>query len=198
MSIPAGGNYYEYPNGVLRNRFGITDAAQLQQIEATTVALRLLELGVQPLSGSFDFDHLKAIHKHLFQDIYDWAGEVRQVDISKGTSRFAHFVYIASNATTLFAQLAAERFLMGLAPHLFANRAAYFLGEINVLHPFREGNGRTQRIFITDLARGAGYMLNWDQLTPQQIIDASILSLMRGDNSLFEQIFLTILTHPQP
>ncbi len=75
------------------------------------------------------------------------------VDISKGSSYFAHFAYIGSQATMLFARLAQEKYLRGLPPDQFARRAAYYLGEINVLHPFREGNGRTQRVFFTDLAR---------------------------------------------
>jgi len=147
MSASSGGNFYEYPNGVLRNKLGITDAVGLHQIEATAVSIRLLELSVHPLPGQFDLDHLKAIHRYLFQDIYDWAGELRQVDISRGSSYFAHFGYIFSNATSLFTRLAQEQTLLGLPPDQFARRAAYYLGEINVLHPFREGNGRTQRVF---------------------------------------------------
>ncbi len=79
------GNQYEYPNGVLRNILGITDEAALQRVEATLTAIRLAELEAQPLPGAFDLDHLKAIHRYIFQDIYTWAGELRQVDISKGT-----------------------------------------------------------------------------------------------------------------
>ncbi len=76
MSGASGDNFYEYLNGVLRNKQGITDAAQLQQIEATAVSFRLLELSAHPLPGRFDLDHLKAIHHHIFHDIYDWAGGI--------------------------------------------------------------------------------------------------------------------------
>jgi cell filamentation protein len=194
MSGSSGGNFYEYLNGVLRNKPGITDATRLQQIEATTVSPRLLELSAHPLSGQFDLSYLKAFHRCLFQDIYDWAGELRQVDISKGSSYFAHFGYIFNNATMLFARLAQEHNPRGLPPDQFARRAAYHLGEINVLHPFREGNGRTQRVFFNDLARQAGYQLDWSLISAQQMTDASRLSLMRGENSGFEQIFLAILS----
>jgi cell filamentation protein len=197
MSSVAGGNRYEYPNGVLRNKFGITDATLLQQAEATFTAVRSGELNSQPLPGQLDLDHLKAIHRYLFQDIYEWAGEIRQVDISKGNSLFAHFGYIESNAQTLFGRLAQEQHLRGFAISQFAQRAAYYLGEINVLHPFREGNGRTQRIFCTDLARQAGYRLDWSQITAQQMLDASRLSLMRGDNSEFEQILRMVISPVQ-
>jgi cell filamentation protein, protein adenylyltransferase len=198
MSTPAGGNRYEYPNGTLRNTLGITDAAHLQQVETTLTALRLLEVVAHPISGLFDLDHLKAIHHAIFQDIYAWAGEIRQVDMSKGNSPFAHVAYLASNAQTLFARLAQEQYLRGLPPDQFARRAAYYLGEINVLHPFREGNGRTQRVFFTELARQAGYTLDWTQISAKQMLDASILSLVHGDNSEFEHIFLTMLTPLQP
>ena len=198
MTGAAGGNRYEYPNGVLRNKLGITDAALLQQAETTFVALRQAELARQPPGDQFDLDHLCAIHRTLFQDVYEWAGEIRQVDISKGTSLFAHFSYIAANAQTLFASLAGEQALRGLPPDQFASRAAYFLGELNVLHPFREGNGRTQRIFFTQLAAQAGYALDWSLISAQQMIDASILSLLHADNRAFEHIFQSILTPLQP
>jgi cell filamentation protein len=89
------GNRYEYPNGVLRNRLGIQDADDLKQVEATYTALRIGELEAHPLPGQFDLDYLEALHHAIFQDVYAWAGELRQVDISKGASRFAHFAFLA-------------------------------------------------------------------------------------------------------
>lgn len=86
MSGAAEGNRYEYPNGVLRNLFGITDEARLQQIEASFTVLRLGELTNHPIAEQFDLVHLQDIHHALVQDVYDWAGEIRQVEISKGTS----------------------------------------------------------------------------------------------------------------
>ncbi|HLY31422.1 MAG TPA: Fic family protein [Ktedonobacterales bacterium] len=198
MSGTTGGNRYEYPNGVLRNKFGITDAALLAQAEASFTLLRLGEVATHPIAGQFDLAHLQAIHRYLFQDVYDWAGELRQVDISKCASYFAHFSYIGNQAATLFTRLAQEQHLRGVPPDVFARRAAYYLGEINVLHPFREGNGRTQRVFLTDLARQAGYHLDWSQVTPAQMTAASILSLMRGDNSGLEQILLAIISPLHP
>jgi cell filamentation protein len=141
VSSTAGRNRYEYPNGVLRNKFGITDGTQLAQVEASYTLLRIAELANQPIAGPFDLARLQTIHRYLFQDVYDWAGEIRQVEISKGNSQFAYVAYILSNAQKLFAQLAQEHDLRGLPDDQFARRAAYYLGEINVLHPFREGNG---------------------------------------------------------
>lgn len=198
MSGAAGGNRYEYANGVLRNRFGITDAALLQQAETTFVAIRQIELARQPITGRFDAAHLRAIHYALFQDVYEWAGEFRQVDISKGASPFAHFGYLDANARALFDQLEQEQQLRGLTPDQFAQRAAYYLGELNVLHPFREGNGRTQRIFFAELAHQAAYSLDWARISAQQMTDASILSLIHADNSGLEQLLLTVLAPLYP
>ena len=141
MNPSDGGNLYEYPNGVLRNKLDIRDAEQLKQVEAALTALRILQLHAQPLTGRFDLDHLKAIHAFIFQDIYTCAGELRQVDIIKDASRFAHFALLEDQANRLFASLAQENYLQGLSLEQFATRAAYYLGELNVLHPFREGNG---------------------------------------------------------
>ncbi len=198
MSGARGGNLYEYPNGVLRNKLGITDGSLLAQAEASYTLIRLSELASQPIAGNLDLAHLQAIHRYIFQDVYDWAGQIRLVDIQKGSSYFAHYSYIISQATALFTRLAQEHYLRGLPPDAFTQRAAYYLGEINVLHPFREGNGRTQRVFFSELARQAGYALDWTQISAQQMINASILSLIRNDNSGFEQIFLAIITPIHP
>ncbi len=95
------------------------------------------ELALHPIAGNFDLAHLQAIHKHLFGDVYEWAGELRTVDIAKGHSYFAHYAYLESSATPIFAQLTKEHFLAGLDVTAFSERAAYYLGEMNALHPFR-------------------------------------------------------------
>lgn len=193
MSAPDGGNRYEYPNGVLRNLLGITDAEALNRVEATYAAIRAAELFEHPISGRFDFDHLCAIHRSIFQDIYEWAGEPRQVDIIKGSSRFAHFRFIESSAKTIFDTLAAEQYLRGLPGEEFAARAAYHLGELNALHPFREGNGRAQRMFLSALARSAGFDLAWERISAEEMTEASIRSLFAADNAGFERILRNII-----
>jgi cell filamentation protein, protein adenylyltransferase len=194
MSSSDGGNLYEYANGVLRNKLDIRDAEQLKQVEAALTALRILELHARPLLGHFDLAHLKAIHAFTFQDVYAWAGELRQVDIIKDASRFAHFAFLEGQANKLFANLSQENYLQGLSLEQFAARAAYYLGELNVLHPFREGNGRTQRLFISALARDAGFQIAWTTVSEEQMKSASILSLFRADNSELETILLNALS----
>jgi cell filamentation protein len=174
--------YLDPATGVLKNRFSITDEATLEATEASLVALRSYELAQQPLAGGFDLAHLQAIHRYLFGDVYEWAGQLRTIDIAKGGDAFAHHAYIGVAAKPIFAQLAREERLAGLEPPAFSARAAHYLGEMNALHPFREGNGRAQREFISHLAHANGYYIAWESVAPAQMLRASIESF-QGDLS---------------
>ena len=168
--------YLDPATGVLVNRLGIADDATLKQTEAAFVATRSYELSRTPLSGQFDLAHLQAIHRYLFGDVYEWAGQLRTVDISKGDNRFAHHSHIALAAVPIFKKLAEENYLAGLAPAAFSDRAAYYFGELNALHPFREGNGRAQREFISHLAQANRYYIAWENVAPQNMLEAAIES----------------------
>lgn len=168
--------------GVLRNRFGIRDQAELDRVEATFAAVRSYELAVSPVQGQFDLGHLQQIHKRLFGDVYDWAGTLRTVDISKGSTRFASHEQIASYAPQITRPLARDQRLQGLSPDSFSDRAGHYLGELNVLHPFREGNGRSIREFIGQLARDAGYGIDWQGIRREDMTQASI-EAYQGDSS---------------
>ena len=174
--------YLDPATGVLKNRLGITDESTLEQTEAALVSTRSYELSEAPLKGHFDLPHLQAIHRYLFGDLYEWAGELRNIDISKGGSLFAHHARIESAAGPIFQQLAKENHIAGLGPEAFSERAAYYLGELNALHPFREGNGRAQREFISHLAHANGYYVAWENGTPAELLAASIASF-HGDAS---------------
>jgi cell filamentation protein len=104
------------------------------------------------------------------------------VDISKGESRFAHYAQIESYAPQISLALAQEKTLQGLSPRKFSERAGHYLGELNVLHPFREGNGRTLREFIGQIARNAGYLIEWDKVDREANIRASV-EAYHGDSS---------------
>lgn len=173
--------------GVLKNKPGIEDAEKLRQYEYHTVAGAEVALMQNPIKGNYDFAHLKKIHGKLFGEMYSWAGKPRTVDISKGDSLFAKSAMIESAGNKLFANLAKENHLKGLNQGEFADRAAHYLGEINALHPFREGNGRTQRVFMSQLAQNAGYNLSWKGVTREEMLHASINSF-NGDNKGFEKI----------
>ena len=197
MSRYSGRDHYLDPaSGVLRNRLGITDGATLEQAEAALVATRSYELSQTPLPGHFDLAHLQAIHGYLFGDVYEWAGQLRTVDIGKGGHLFAHHAHIAGAAAPIFRQLAEEKCLAGLDPATFSRRAACFLGELNALHPFREGNGRAQREFVSHLAHAAGYYLAWENMWQPGVLQASVESF-KGDTSKLAALIRDNLTGPE-
>jgi cell filamentation protein len=164
--------YLDLEHGVLRNRLGITDPAELARIEAGVSAMRLVELEAQDLPGHDDLTHLQAFHRHIFGEVYDWAGELRTVAIGRGRA-FCRPEHLRSSAEVLFARLARRQHLRGLDRAAFVDDLAGFLGELNTLHPFREGNGRTQRAFCGQLARGAGHPIRWVLLDRAENIAAS-------------------------
>jgi len=152
---------YAYPDShVLRNLPGIRNEIALREFEYEQTKTRIQELRERPVSGQFDLDHLKSIHRHLFQDVYDWAGKARTVSISKDGDMFAVPSFIESQGRRLSAALAEEQHLKGLPKPQFVERMTDHYAEWNALHPFREGNGRSLREFFGQLTREAGYELD--------------------------------------
>jgi cell filamentation protein len=163
---------YRYPRtSVLRNLRAIRDPIVLAQFEAESTIWRIAQLIASPLPGLFDTGHLKAIHKHILQDVCSWAGQFRTVNISKG----GHLFGAAS-----FVQPALKR-------------AGFYLGEINAVHSFREGNGRAQREFIRELGLEAGFMIDWSRATRDRMIAASRQSFETGDSSGLESLVLACI-----
>jgi cell filamentation protein len=184
---------YVFPGtSVLRNLRGIRDASLLNEFEADATARRLVQLERQPIPGAFDSAHLQAIHHRIFQDVHEWAGEFRTVNISKSGDPFAFSQHIASSLNRVFADLKSERRLEGNDLNRFAKRAAWYLGEINAIHPFREGNGRAQREFIRQLALHNGWAIDWKRVSQDQMIEASRRSL-RVDNAGIEEVLELVL-----
>lgn len=170
-------NTYCYPSiNVLKNKLNIRDAARLQEAERNITALRILELKQNKPKGKLDYAYLKELHRYIFADIYDWAGEIRTVNISKGTS-FCLFQFIDAQAQELFDRLENENYLIGNED--ISLRLAYYLSELNAIHPFREGNGRTQRMFIEILAYRAGYEVDFSDVSADEMIEASYESFNR-------------------
>jgi cell filamentation protein len=188
-----GDPYVDPEIGILKNLAGIRDAALLEEYEGEMSIIRQFELSENPPASSFDFDHLRAIHRQLFQDVYAWAGEPRSVDMAKGSSRFGSHLYIEKYLSKAFVQLAAERQLWRNSPEAvdWAERFSHYLGEINAVHPFREGNGRAQRLFIGLLAQEHGFEIRWDRMTAPEMVAASIASF-DGDS---EPLKLLIQKH---
>ena len=180
---------YVYPGTtVLKNIRGIRNQEILDRFEGDRVGQRSLELLEFPLFGPFDIEHLRGIHRYLFQDVYEWAGEFRTVDIAKGNSYFAHVPYIESTLKDLFERLSKGQHLHGLNQERFADRVAEVLGTLNAVHAFREGNGRTLREFVRELAYKNSYWIDWNKVSREELYVASDASFMRGDNTLFEKL----------
>ena len=182
--MPESSDPYTYPGtDVLRNIPDIRDPLGLAAFEANATAARLAELDAAPWTGQFDVAHLKAIHQYIFQDVYSWAGEFRSVNVSKGGHLFGVASFVESALGQILLGLPQEKYLMGAEPKAFAQRAAFYMGELNAIHPFRDGNGRTQREFIRELGVQAGFVIDWSKVTRQQMIAASRDCFATGDSS---------------
>ncbi|MBV9560881.1 MAG: Fic family protein [Bradyrhizobium sp.] len=177
---------YCYPGTtVLRNKLDLRDAEELSAFEAEVSDVRAdEELPV----GGLDFLHFKVIHHHLFQDVYEWAGEARTVRISKGNSMFCYPENIGSEAQKLFSQLERDSFLKGLSSKDFAGKSAHSLSELNAIHAFREGNGRAQLSFFLLLADRAGYPIDLNEFDPEAFLDAMIASFEGDEGPLAQAI----------
>jgi cell filamentation protein len=176
--------FFDYRHKILKNVPGYTDQAKLDKFERFTTAAAAVELELNPVRGSFDRPHLQQIHKRLFDEVYPWAGEPRPTDLRRpGFSWFVRKEFLGITLDNTLSALAAEKHLKGLNEETFSARAAHFLGDVNHIHVFREGNGRTQREFFRELAAEAGYRLNWGRVKPEQMNEASIQSHEHRDNS---------------
>ena len=175
---------YTYPGtDVLRNILDIRDPQQLAAFEANATATRLIELDASPMAGRSDVAHLKRIHWYIFQDVYRWAGEFRSVNITKSGHLFGAARFVERASQEVMRKLAEERHLKALDARAFAIRAGHYLGELNAIHPFRDGNGRAQREFIRELAAHAGFAIDWSRVTREQMTAASLESFTTGDSS---------------
>ena len=170
----------------LINKFGIKDDKQLSLIEGQITFAKGSELERNPVKGNFDFEHYKAIHKYLFDEIYEWAGKIRTVDMSKKGTNFAKANEIEKLANACFARLKSENYFKGQEFDEFINNIVDFYCVTNMLHPFREGNGRTQRIFISQLIRYAGYDIDFSSINTDDLMSATIHAANGIDNFLIE------------
>lgn len=158
----------------LINKFDIKDEKKLVLIEADITFAKATELEEHPISNTFDFNHYKAIHRYLFEDIYDWAGEVRKINISKKGTCFIETNKIEDMAQNCFGRLKQENYFQDQNFDDFVDNIVDFYCVTNILHPFREGNGRTQRIFISQLIRFNGYDINFSNIDKDDLMIATI------------------------
>ena len=122
---------YWYPNSfVLRNKLNIENSEELNNAELEYTSLAISEIKNNPIKGDFNLRHLQNIHKHVFADIYEWAGELRTVNISKGNA-FCNYIYLADVSSDIFSKLKEENYLIGMHEKNIYYKLAYYLGEVN-------------------------------------------------------------------
>ncbi len=185
-------NDFENDDYLLKtNLLSITDFAELEQAEAFTFSMRAtqIEQGVYNITA-FSRNDFVELHRHLFQDIYAFAGQFRDVQLMKGGTRFCQVQFMDGYASNLFTQLNNEPNWDSL--EYAAKRLAYFKSELNMLHPFREGNGRTIRIFLQSFAKQKGFFWTYDKMDRDEYMQAMIRAVTSED--LLEQLLLNTLT----
>ena len=184
--------YVNPATGCLRNLLGITNPTELQNAERVTSMLREQSIRAHGLPGDFDLAHLQLIHRTVFQDIYAWAGSIRTVDTSR-THPFCRAKFIEEQATKLFEQLAESNHLKNLVRSEFVEQLTHYFSELNAIHPFRDGNGRTQRLFFELLAREAGYRLDWSRTNEHQNVEACVSAMEGITEELRNMLGLVVL-----
>lgn len=185
---------------VLRNLLGLRTSADLASAEADLSFARALQLLDSPAPATNDLYELRAIHRHLFQDLFDWAGTIRTIDVRKnipGAEFFLPVGYIERASTICFSDLAEERHLKGLPRDRFVQRLAYHYEKINYIHPFREGNGRTQRIFWNRVALQAGWQLDWRPVHGEENHAAARVGSDQQDLGPLIRMFDKVVMEPQ-
>lgn len=175
-------DYFVDDDGSLTNKLGITDQLTLKSIEQDIVTKKsALLLSESPTV--FDLSYLLYVHKTLFDDLYDFAGQLRTVDIAKPEAHvpFAYAQFLAPEAARIFDALSAKTYLVDLDLQGYIREIAALSAELNALHPFREGNGRALRLFLILLSLHAGYLLDYSRVTSNELIEADRLAF-EGDH----------------
>lgn len=158
----------------LINKWGITDENKLKEFEGAVTFAKASKLELNPISDTFDVEHYKLIHKYLFEDIYDWAGEYRTVNISKKGTKFASADQISDLMNACFMRLKDNDYFQNKSFDEFVDNIVDFYSVTNMIHPFREGNGRTQRLFISQLIRFNNYDIDFSSIDKDELMIATI------------------------
>ena len=181
-----------YPNSnVLINKAGLKDKDKLESFERMASTQRTSELKLNPIQGQYDLAHMQAIHARIFQDVYEWAGKVRTFDLQKGSTIFTFAENIPTKASDIQKTIKDEKFLRGTNKDEFTTKLSEIYKEVNILHPFREGNGRTTRVYIEQLADGAGYKLDYSKVGAVEWNNAakeSVSGNLKPMKAVFEEI----------
>lgn len=190
--LNAGVDTYAYPGSdVLKNKLEIHEANRLAQAEMAFTALRAATVTLG--QSAMGLPHLCAIHQTLFQDLYVWAGELREMDISKEETPFCHFAYIEKEGNALMQALEEDGYLADLQLDGLCKKLAHYYTGINLLHPFRAGNGRAQRIFFEQLIIHAGYDIQWSKVGQAGWLEANKAAVF-GNKKPLTEIFKKVVS----
>ena len=169
---------YTYKNSsVLKNKLNITTEEKLKEYETKMVALKLASIDKADFKRTYDEEHLKAIHNYLFEDVYDFAGQYRLENITKDNFIFSQYQYIDENIKEVFKKTNIQS-LEDLPFEELIIKLSDFMTDLNVLHPFREGNGRATREFIREFLDKLGFEINWFEIDYNDILRASMLAVI--------------------
>ena len=177
--------------GVLRNKLGITDSAALLKATTDSTVLRLAELHASPIRGGFDSAHLQAIHHHLYQDLFDWAGELRSIDANNVSAS-----QVEKSLNNVLDRLARENHLKGLSAEEWARSASAYLYDLGTIQPFLAGNNITLQEFAVELARKNNLSLQWEATHSIASDAMALLSQAEQSANLRRLIMLAMDTDP--
>lgn len=162
---------------VLKNKLNIKDNELLKAAEEEITSIKQMELLKNPIKGNFSKTHLMNIHKFIFEDIYPFAGKIRREQISKANTMFYPPNLIDRELNRMFAKIKEKNMVKETDKEKIFDNLAYVMAELNIIHPFREGNGRCIREFVRLMSKRAGYNLNWGNAKKEQLLEASIFSV---------------------
>ena len=169
---------YCYPDSnVLKNKLNIRDNKLLKTAEEEITLIKQMELLKKPIKGNFTKAHLMNIHKFIFEDIYSFAGKIRREQISKADTVFYPPNLIDRELNNVFAKIKEKKIFKETDKEAVLDNFAYVMAELNIIHPFREGNGRTIREFVRVMAKRMGYNLNWGNVDKEKLLEASMQSV---------------------
>ena len=178
--------------GVLKNKLPITDPADLSRAATDSTALRLAELQTTPVRGGFDSAHLQAIHHHVFQDLYDWAGELRPIDAGSVPAS-----QVEKSLNSVLDRLSRENQLKGLSAEEWAHSASAYLYDLGAIQPFLAGNEIAIHEFLIELARKNNLSLQWDATAELAVENADVqVQLLEQSANLRRMVMLAMDTNP--
>ena len=180
---------YENTN-VLKNKFNLKEQTKLDLVERNITSLLIAQALINIPFENVNFEFYKSLHSYVFSDIYEWAGTTRTINMSKKGTVFCDFGDIELTAKNIFKGLIKNNFLKEFSNNEFINEFTELYCNLNYLHPFREGNGRIQRLFLTMLLKDMNKVLYFSNIDKDLLMIATIKSVS-GDVFMLRDIFNT-------